>query len=43
MSLLKRIIKGYVDGRIGRGRPRLEYKSQIMKDTNMVNYRDLKF
>lgn len=31
-SLLKLIIEGYVDGETGRGKPRIEYISQIMED-----------
>lgn len=41
-SLLNLIVKGYVDGKTGRGKPRMEYISQIMKDMDMRSYRDLK-
>jgi len=41
-SLLKTIIKGDVEGHIGRGSPRTECITQIMKDTNKRNYKDLK-
>lgn len=41
-SLLKTIIGGDVDGRIGRGRPNANYTTQLMKDMNKTNYKDLK-
>jgi hypothetical protein len=31
-----------VDGKTGRRKPKMEYISQIMKDTDTENYRDLK-
>lgn len=39
-TLLKLIIKGYLDGKTGKERPRMEYMTQIMKD--MSSYRNLK-
>jgi len=41
-SLLKLIIEGNVDGKTERGRPRMEYISQIIKDMDTGSYRDLK-
>ncbi|CAI6343800.1 unnamed protein product [Macrosiphum euphorbiae] len=41
-SLLKKIIEGDVEGHIARGRPRTEYMTQIMQDTNKGSYKDLK-
>lgn len=40
--VLKIIIEGGVEGCIGIGRPRAEYMTQIMKDMNKTNYKDLK-
>jgi len=40
--MLKLIIERYVDGKIGRGKPRMEYVLQIMKDMDMESYQDLK-
>lgn len=34
-SLLKLIIEEYMDGKTVKGRPRMEYISQIMKDVHM--------
>lgn len=39
-SLLKLIIKGYVDDKTGRERPRMDYISQIMRDLDLGSYRD---
>jgi len=39
-SLLKKIIEGDVEGHIARGKPRTEYMTQIMQDTNKGNYKD---
>lgn len=33
-SLLKTILEGDVEGHIGRGRLRVEYMTQVMKDVN---------
>ncbi|KAF0724219.1 LINE-1 reverse transcriptase [Aphis craccivora] len=41
-SLLKKIIEGDVEGHISRGRPRTEYMTQIMQDTNKGSYKELK-
>lgn len=35
------MIEGDVDERIARGRPRAEYTTRIMKDTNDKKYEDL--
>lgn len=34
-SFLKLIIEEYMDDKTGRGKPKMEYISQIMKDMNM--------
>ncbi|VVC28983.1 Hypothetical protein CINCED_3A023576 [Cinara cedri] len=41
-SLLKKVIKGDVEGHIAGGRPRAEYMAQIMKHANREKYQDLK-
>lgn len=41
-SLSKKRIEGDVEGHIARGRPRAEYVTQIMQDTNKENDKDLK-
>lgn len=41
-GLLKLIIEGTVDGKNSRGRPRLEYMSQIMEDMSCGSYWELK-
>jgi hypothetical protein len=38
----KENIEGDVEGHIARGRPRAEYMTQLMQDTNKGNYKDLK-
>lgn len=40
--LLKKIIKGDVEGYIARERPRAEYMTQIIQDSNKGYYKDLK-
>ena len=41
-GLLKTIIEGYVDGKRPRGRPRLRYMDQIMKDVGCTTYGEMK-
>lgn len=41
-SLLNMIIEGYMDDKTRRGRPRMEYMPQIMKDMRVNSYWKLK-
>jgi len=41
-SLSKTVIKGDVEGHIGRGRPRMEYMKQIIIDMGKNSYKELK-
>lgn len=41
-SLLKMIIESDVDHKTGKGRPRMEYIPQIMKDIGINNHRELR-
>ena len=41
-SMLKRIIEGVVEGKNLRGRPRLEYMKQLLRDMRCASYHELK-
>ena len=41
-SIVRTVIEGYIEGKRNRGRPRLEYMEQIMKDTGCNTYQGLK-
>ena len=41
-GFMQSIIEGVSEGKIGRGRPRLSFVKQLVRDAGVANYRELK-